>query len=159
MHAFQRIAEEGVRRRRVLDFAKVVERQFQRRLDAVIQIADVVMPIDREFRQLRVRAGVADPDRFALLRHLEMLGTGIELGRRGAFAFTLGVKRPAVIAALELVVADFAQAQLHAAMRTLVIESADIAFGVAELNQVVPGQTHAGHGVFLSCRLGKIGCQ
>jgi hypothetical protein len=109
----------------VLDLAEVVERDFERRRRAMVEVANVVMPIHLEHGKLRLRPRPAHPDRVELFRHLEVLGARVELRRRRAFAVAAAVEGPAVIGALELVLDDLAKAELHAAMRAIIDKSAD----------------------------------
>src|SRR5260370_23544461 len=114
-----------------------------------MQVADVEMARNLEARKLGGRAGAAPPDRLELLGDLKMRGAGIQLRRRRAFAVACGVESPAVISALQFVVIDVAQAKLHAAMRAMIGQGAELPLRIAIQGEIPPRQTNARDGVFL----------
>src|SRR5437016_5146306 len=72
-----------------------------------------------------------------------MAGAGVELGRRGALAVAGTVVRPAVVHAAKPFAFDPAEAELHAAVRAVIDEGADLAGRGAEEDEVLSREAHA----------------
>ncbi|GIW79595.1 MAG: hypothetical protein KatS3mg105_1402 [Gemmatales bacterium] len=132
VHAFEFEAKDGVRGRRVFDFAEIVDGDFEGGFGLMEKCAQVVVAFDLEFGKLCVGTTSFYPNGPEALLNIVGLRLGIKFRVARAFAIAIGIESPAVVFAPEPVFFDRSQAQRHAPVRADVIESADLLVGGAE---------------------------
>ena len=125
LHALEIVAEDRVRRRRVLDLAEIIHDQFQRRLGAMTKDADGKIASEVKRGKRRGCMFGFDPDRALAFQCIVSVHAGPELGGTGTFAAALAVEAPAMITAAQALADNGPPAQAHTPMRTFIRQGRD----------------------------------
>ena len=100
VHSVEGIPEQRMSRGRVLDLAKVVHDQLQRRPRLVEERTKVIVPLHIELRKHRLGIMRLDPDRAEAFLSVKGQHDGVQLGRARAFAVACTVVGPAVVSGI-----------------------------------------------------------
>lgn len=156
VHAIEVIAEGIVHGAGVLNFGEVIDSEFERCRDFVLEVPDGIEVVRVDARKLGVGVPALDPAVSMLLLDVEAFSAGVHAGRAGAFTAAVAIELPAVVFALDAVADDFAVAELEASMRADVVDGGGSSVASAVEADETVGELDA-DGLVAECLAGEHG--